>query len=177
MSHTPLNTPLCDLLGCEYPLIQTAMGWIADARLVAATCNAGAFGFLAGAVMSPQEVDAALGELKSLTDKPFGLNLHFFQPGAEEIVDIAIRHGVRAVSYGRGPSSQMIDKLKGAGIVCIPTVGALKHAVNHGFEKFQGGTWARTRWWCRAVRAAATLAPWPAPCYCRRYWMHSRCPW
>lgn len=129
MSHTPLNTPLCDLLGCEYPLIQTAMGWIADARLVAATCNAGAFGFLAGAVMSPQEVDAALGELKSLTDKPFGLNLHFFQPGAEEIVDIAIRHGVRAVSYGRGPSSQMIDKLKGAGIVCIPTVGALKHAV------------------------------------------------
>ena len=129
MANNVLNTPLCKLLGCEYPVIQTAMGWIADPRLVAANCNAGAIGFLAGAVMKPEEVDAALQEIKSITDRPFGLNLHFFQPGADDIVDIAIKHRVRAVSYGRGPSSQMIDKLKAAGIVCIPTVGALKHAV------------------------------------------------
>lgn len=129
MPDNILNTPLCKLLGCEYPIIQTAMGWVADPNLVAANSNAGAIGFLAGAVMKPEEVDAALHEIKSKTDRPFGLNLHFFQPGADDIVDIAIAHRVRAVSYGRGPSSQMIEKLKAAGIVCIPTVGALKHAI------------------------------------------------
>src|SRR5262245_41901043 len=98
-----LNTRLCDLLGCKYPIIQTAMGWVASAELVAASCNAGAFGFLAAAVMSPQEVDASLRKIKSLTDKPFGVNFHMFQPGAQEIVDLIVKHGVRAVSYGRGP--------------------------------------------------------------------------
>lgn len=124
-----LQTKLCALLGCQYPIIQTAMGWVADPRLVSASCNAGAIGFLAAAVMRPEEVDQALIEIKQSTDRPFGLNLHFFQPGAADIVDIAIKHRIRAVSYGRGPSSAMIDKLKSAGIICIPTVGALKHAI------------------------------------------------
>ena len=44
-----LHTPLCDLLGCRYPILQTGMGWVATPELVAAVCNAGAFGFLAAA--------------------------------------------------------------------------------------------------------------------------------
>lgn len=123
-----LHTPICDLLGCEYPIIQTAMGWVADANLVAASSSAGAFGFLAAAVMSPQEVDAAIRRIKSLTDKPFGVNFHMFQPGAKEIVDLIIQHKVRACSYGRGPDAATIKKLRDGGVVCIPTVGALKHA-------------------------------------------------
>lgn len=123
-----LQTRLCDLLGCRYPIIQTAMGWVAMAELVAASCNAGAFGFLAAAVMSPQEVDAAIKKIKSLTDKPFGVNFHMFQPGAKEIVDLIVQHKVRACSYGRGPDAKTIGKLRDGGVVCIPTVGALKHA-------------------------------------------------
>lgn len=125
---TALHTPICDLLGCEYPIIQTAMGWVADANLVAASSAAGAFGFLAAAVMSPQEVDAAIRKIKSLTDRPFGVNFHMFQPGAREIVDLIIQHKVRACSYGRGPDAATIKKLRDGGVVCIPTVGALKHA-------------------------------------------------
>lgn len=126
-----LHTPACDMLGCRYPIIQTAMGWVADARLVAATSNAGGFGFLAGAVMSPAEVDAAIAKTKSLTDRPFGLNFHMFQPGAAEIVDLAIKHRdrIRAVSYGRGPDKKIIKRFRDAGILCMPTVGAVKHAV------------------------------------------------
>jgi len=123
-----LHTSLCDLLGSRYPIIQTAMGWVASAELVAGSCNAGAFGFLAAAVMSPQEVDAAIKRIKELTDKPFGVNFHMFQPGAKEIVDLIVKHQVRAVSYGRGPDAATIKKLKDGGAVCIPTVGALKHA-------------------------------------------------
>lgn len=124
-----LNTKLCQLLGCQYPIIQTAMGWVADPTLVAATCNAGGFGFLAGAVMTPAEVEQGILAIKQKTDRPFGVNFHMYSPGAAEIIDLCIKHGVKAVSYSRSPAKAMVEKLKQAGIVCIPTVGALKHAV------------------------------------------------
>ncbi len=125
----PLHTVLCDRLGCRYPVIQTAMGWVATPALVAASSAAGAFGFLAGAVMRPGELAAAIGALKAATDRPFGVNFHMFQPGAAEIVEILIAEKVRAVSFGRGPDAALIRRLRDAGIVCMPTVGALKHAV------------------------------------------------
>ena len=127
--NSVLNTKLCDLLGCEYPIIQTAMGWVADPNLVAASCNAGGFGFLAGAVMTPDEVEAGIIATKSRTDRPFGVNFHMYTPAAPAIIDLCIRYQVRAVSYSRSPSRDMVGKLKDAGIVCIPTVGALKHAI------------------------------------------------
>ena len=127
MSAT-LHTPLCDLLGCRYPIVQTAMGWVADARLVAATCNAGGFGFLAGATLEAERVEAEILRVKELTDKPFGINFHMFQPNAAQVVDLAIKHRLRAVSYGRGPDAKTIRRFKDAGVMCIPTVGAPKHA-------------------------------------------------
>ena len=87
-----LHTALCDRLGCRYPVVQTAMGWVADARLVAATCNAGGFGFLAGATLEPGQVEAEIVRTRSLTDEPFGINFHMFQSNAEEVVALAIRH-------------------------------------------------------------------------------------
>lgn len=123
-----LNTRLTELLGCRYPIIQTAMGWVADPKLVAATSNAGAFGFLAGATIEPQHMEAAILETRRLTDQPFGVNFHMYQPNADDIVELVLRHKVRAVSYSRSPGKQMIQRLKNAGVVCIPTVGALKHA-------------------------------------------------
>lgn len=129
MSASQLQTRLTQLLGCQYPIIQTAMGWVADPTLVAATANAGGFGFLAGAVMTPAEVAAGIDAIKTKTDKPFGVNFHMYTPGAREIIDICIAKKVKAVSYSRSPEKDMIAKLKNAGIVCIPTVGALKHAV------------------------------------------------
>ncbi|KAB2949328.1 MAG: nitronate monooxygenase, partial [Rhizobiaceae bacterium] len=125
----PLHTILCDLLGCRYPIVQTAMGWVADAKLTAATCNAGGFGFLAGATIEPGKVEAAIADVRARTDRPFGVNFHMFQPNAEEVLEAVIRNRVRAVSYGRGPDARTIRRLKDAGIVCMPTVGALKHAV------------------------------------------------
>ncbi|MBC7521743.1 MAG: nitronate monooxygenase, partial [Sandarakinorhabdus sp.] len=126
----PLATALTDRLGCRYPIIQTAMGWVAEPALVAASCNAGAFGFLGAAVMTPAEARTKLAALRGLTDKPFGVNFHMFQPGAAQIVDLVIENKgqVRAVSFGRGPDKAMIRRFKDAGILCIPTVGAVKHA-------------------------------------------------
>jgi nitronate monooxygenase len=127
---TQLDTPLTRALGCRYPIVQTAMGWIADAKLVAATSNAGGFGFLAAATMSTVQLKEAIAAVRAATPAQFGVNFHMFQPNAAEIIDcvIANKDRVRAVSYGRGPDAKTIRRFKDAGVLCMPTVGALKHA-------------------------------------------------
>ncbi len=127
-AHDALNTPLVGMLGCRYPIVQTAMGWVARPELVAASCNAGAFGFLAAASLSADEVGPSIDRVRELTDRPFGVNFHMFQPGAARIVDTIIAAKVRAVSFGRGPDKNIIRRFRDAGIVCMPTVGALRHA-------------------------------------------------
>ena len=124
-----LKTKLTDLLGCEYPIVQTAMGWVADPKLTAGTCNAGGFGFLAGATIPPEQMESDILKTKELTDKNFGVNFHMYQPNAADIVDMVIKHGVKAVSYSRSPGKDMIAKLKDNGVVCMPTIGLPKHAL------------------------------------------------
>jgi len=126
----PLHTVMVERLGCRAPIIQTAMGWVAEPSLVIASSNAGAFGFLGAAVMTPEETRAKIAQVRAGTDRPFGVNFHMFQPGAGEIVEtiIANKDQVRAVSFGRGPDAKMIARFKEAGILCVPTVGAVKHA-------------------------------------------------
>jgi NAD(P)H-dependent flavin oxidoreductase YrpB (nitropropane dioxygenase family) len=122
------QTAIQKMLGCRYPIIQTAMGWVATPELVAGTCNAGGIGFLAAGVMKAEEVGPAIDRVRALTDAPFGVNFHMFQPGAAQIVETLIEKKVAAVSFGRGPDKTMIARFKDAGIRCIPTVGAVKHA-------------------------------------------------
>ncbi|MEP3890519.1 MAG: nitronate monooxygenase [Hellea sp.] len=126
--HKALNTPLTEALGCDYPVIQTAMGWVATSQLVTASIKAGAFGFLAAAVMTPEECEAEIKLIKSQTDKPFGVNIHAFQQSVDKIIDMCIDYDVAALSYGRGPSPKIVDKVKAAGLKCVPTIGASKHA-------------------------------------------------
>ena len=123
-----LHTRLCDLLGIRYPIIQTAMGWVATPELVAASCNAGAIGFLAAATLKPEDVDAKIAQTKQLTDKPFGVNFLMEAPGAELIVDSIIRQRLKAASYSRSPNPEFIKRFKEAEILCIPTCGAARHA-------------------------------------------------
>ena len=130
MMSNALNTILVERLGCRVPIIQTAMGWVAEPSLVIGSSNAGAFGFLGAAVMTPDEAREKLLQVRRGTDRPFGVNFHSFQPGADKIVDLIIENKdqVRAVSFGRGPNAKMIGRFRDAGILCIPTVGAVKHA-------------------------------------------------
>ena len=171
-----LHTPLCDLLGCKYPIVQTAMGWVAGSSLVAATTNAGGFGFLAGATIAADRIEAEILRVKDLTDdRPFGLNFHMFQPNAQQLLDLAVKHKLRAVSYGRGPDKKVIGRLRDAGIVCMPTVGALKHAqkaieMGANVITIQGGEGGGhtgsvpTTWWQQAgfTTAVGCWLRWPS---------------
>jgi NAD(P)H-dependent flavin oxidoreductase YrpB (nitropropane dioxygenase family) len=126
--HPALHTPICDKLGMRYPIIQTGMGWVATPELVAAVCNAGAFGFLAAATIPPERVEGAVARVRTLTDRPFGVNFLMDAPGADLIVDALVRQRVRAAGYNRAPDARLIARLKEAGVVCVPTCGAVKHA-------------------------------------------------
>jgi NAD(P)H-dependent flavin oxidoreductase YrpB (nitropropane dioxygenase family) len=125
-----LRTPLTELLGCRYPIVQTAMGWVADSKLVIATSNGGGFGFLAAATMSTELLAREIAAVRAGTDARFGVNFHMFQPNAAEVIELVLKNAdrVRAVSYGRGPDGKTIKRFKDAGVLCMPTVGALKHA-------------------------------------------------
>lgn len=123
-----LHTPLCDILGIRHPIIQTAMGWVATPELTAATCNAGGIGFLACATLRPDEAERAIVRVKELTTRPFGVNFLMEQPGAAEIAAAIIRHGAKAASYSRSPSKAFVARFKDAGVLCVPTVGAARHA-------------------------------------------------
>jgi len=123
-----LATPLTELLGIEHPVVQTGMGWVAGARLVAATSNAGGLGILASATMTLDELATAVTKVKAATDKPFGINMRADAGDAGDRVDLLIREGVKVASFALAPKPDLIAKLKEAGVVVIPSVGAAKHA-------------------------------------------------
>src|SRR4249919_3746312 len=123
-----LRTPLTELVGIEHPVVQTGMGWVAGARLVAATSNAGGLGILASATMTLDELQTAVMKVKAATDKPFGINIRADAGDANERIDLLIREGVRVASFALAPKPDLIARLKDAGVVVIPSVGAAKHA-------------------------------------------------
>ena len=123
-----LHTRLTELVGIEHPVVQTGMGWVAGARLVSATANAGGLGILASATMTLDELASAIGKVKAATDRPFGVNIRADASDADERADLMIREGVKVASFALAPRPELIAKLKDAGAVVIPSVGAAKHA-------------------------------------------------
>jgi NAD(P)H-dependent flavin oxidoreductase YrpB (nitropropane dioxygenase family) len=103
------------------------MGWVATPELVAAVSNAGGFGFLAGATIPPEQIEAAIEKVRALTPRPFGVNFLMDAPGADVIADALVRQRVRAAGYNRAPDARLIRKLKDGGVLCIPTCGAPRH--------------------------------------------------
>ena len=125
---THIKTPLTRLIGIEHPVVQTGMGWVAGARLVSATANAGGLGILASATMTIDELATAIAKVKAATDKPFGVNMRADAADAGDRVELMIREGVKVASFALAPKPELIARLKEAGAVVIPSVGAAKHA-------------------------------------------------
>ncbi|MFV9453171.1 (3aS,4S,5R,7aS)-5-hydroxy-7a-methyl-1-oxo-octahydro-1H-indene-4-carboxyl-CoA dehydrogenase [Rhodococcus sp. NM-2] len=123
-----LRTALTELVGVQHPVVQTGMGWVAGPRLVAGTANAGGLGILASATMTYTELESAIAKTKTLTDQPFGVNIRADATDAPQRIDLLIRENVRVASFALAPKQELIAKLKAAGVVVIPSIGAAKHA-------------------------------------------------
>lgn len=128
MTDVGIETPLTQLVGVRHPIVQTGMGWVAGPRLVSATANAGALGILASATMTVAQLRSAVREVKSRTEAPFGVNLRADASDAAERVRIIIDEGVHVASFALAPSRKLIARLKDAGVVVIPSIGAKRHA-------------------------------------------------
>lgn len=123
-----LHTRLCDLVGVRYPIVQTGMGWVAGPRLAIATANAGGLGILAAATLTFDEMVAAIDEVRAGTDAPFGVNMRTDADDVERRVEHLITAEVRVASFAQAPGQATVARLKEAGVVVIPTIGARRHA-------------------------------------------------
>ncbi|GAA4594994.1 nitronate monooxygenase [Planotetraspora phitsanulokensis] len=123
-----LDTPLTRLAGVRHPVVQTGMGWVAGPRLVSAVAEAGGLGILGSATMTLERLAAAIEEVRSRTDAPFGVNLRADAGDAGDRIDLLIRSRVKVASFALAPRRELIAKLKDAGVVVIPSVGARRHA-------------------------------------------------
>ncbi|MCC5580301.1 nitronate monooxygenase [Microtetraspora sp. AC03309] len=123
-----MDTPLTRLTGVRHPVVQTGMGWVAGPRLVSAVANAGGLGILASATMTLDQLATAIEEVRSRTDAPFGVNLRADASDAGDRIDLLIRNRVKVASFALAPRQELIAKLKDAGVVVIPSVGARRHA-------------------------------------------------
>ena len=101
--HPRLHTSLCDLVGIEYPIVQTGMGWVAGPKLVSATANAGALGILASATMDFAQTKASIAEVKSRTNRPFGVNLRADSADVNDRISLMIDEGVKVASFDQSP--------------------------------------------------------------------------
>jgi NAD(P)H-dependent flavin oxidoreductase YrpB (nitropropane dioxygenase family) len=126
--HPALHTPICELFGVRYPVVQTGMGWVSTPELTAATSNAGGLGILAISTLTLAEADAAIARTGELTARPFGVNLRADAPDLPDRARLLVSHGVRVASFALAPGERIVRELKDAGLVVLPTIGALRHA-------------------------------------------------
>jgi len=124
-----MKTRITELLGIKYPVIQSAMAYVAYPPLVAAVSESGGLGILGAGPMTPEEVRRSIHQIRELTDKPFGVNFLPYHPQADEVLQVMIEEKVAVASYGRGDPMKIIERTKPHGIINMPTVGALRHAV------------------------------------------------
>ena len=123
-----LHTRFCRLVGVQYPIVQTGMGWVSGARLTAATSEAGGLGILGSATLTLAELEAAIRRVKARTSKPFGVNLRADQADVKARVELMVKERVKVASFAQAPGKDLIRRFKDEGIITMPTVGARRHA-------------------------------------------------
>ncbi|MEY8440583.1 enoyl-[acyl-carrier-protein] reductase FabK [Anaerotruncus colihominis] len=119
-----LKTKITEMLGIQHPLFQGGMAWVADAKLAAAVSNAGGLGLIGAAAAPGDVVQAMIREAKTLTDKPFGVNVMLLSPFADDVARICAEERVAVVTTGAGNPGKYMDAWKGAGIKVIPVVAS-----------------------------------------------------
>lgn len=117
------------MLGIAYPVIQGGMAWIADASLASAVSNAGGLGLISSINSSTEAVREEIRKCRTMTDKPFGVNIMLQAANAAEIAELVVEEGVKIVTTGAGSPAKYVEKWKAAGIHIIPVVGSVALAL------------------------------------------------
>lgn len=120
-----MKTKITELLNIEYPVIQGGMAWVADYHLAAAVSNAGGLGLIGAGAAPASFVKEQIEKCRTLTDKPFGVNLMLMNPAADEIAEVIATSGVKVVTTGAGSPAKYMKMWKEAGVKVIPVVASV----------------------------------------------------
>ncbi|KAF0816643.1 MULTISPECIES: NAD(P)H-dependent flavin oxidoreductase [unclassified Cytobacillus] len=121
---------LTDILNVKYPIIQGGMGNISNAVLTAAVSEAGGLGTIGAGTMPPEEVNKIIEETKSLTDKPFAVNIALsVSPYVKEVLSLVIKHKIPAVSLSAGNPAPFIPRLHENGVKVITVAASVRQAL------------------------------------------------
>jgi enoyl-[acyl-carrier protein] reductase II len=119
-----IHTPLCDLLGIQYPILQGGMAWIADASLAAAVSNAGGLGIISAMNADEEWLRTEIRKAKAMTDRPFGVNIMLKSPFAEKVAHVVAEEKIPVVTTGAGDPSHYMELWNKAGIRVLPVVAS-----------------------------------------------------
>jgi NAD(P)H-dependent flavin oxidoreductase YrpB (nitropropane dioxygenase family) len=127
------HTRITEMFGIKYPIIQGALLWLSRAELVAAVSNAGGLGTLSALTFpTAEELREEIKKTKSLTDKPFAVNITLLPTiravDYQRHIDTALNEGVKIIEMaGRSPQPYM-KQLKEAKVKVIHKVARVKDA-------------------------------------------------
>ncbi|MFR1474386.1 MAG: enoyl-[acyl-carrier-protein] reductase FabK [Hydrogeniiclostridium mannosilyticum] len=120
-----VHTPICELLGIRYPIIQGGMAWIADADLAAAVSNGGGLGLISAMNANADWLRDQIRKAKALTKEPFGVNIMLMSPFAEEVARVVVEEQVPVVTTGAGSPGKYMEAWRAAGIKVLPVVASV----------------------------------------------------
>lgn len=124
-----MKTKFTELFGIQYPVVLSGMSKVAVPKLVAAVSNAGGLGILATGPLSGDETRAAIREIRSLTDKPFGIGVTLIMPGAVENATIGLEEKVPVINVSLGKGDWIAERAHAYGGKVIATVVNERHAM------------------------------------------------
>ena len=117
-----IKTPICEMLGIEYPLFQGGMAWVANASLASAVSNAGGLGIIAAMNSNGEQLRAEIRKCREMTEKPFGVNVMLMSPFASEVAQVVAEEKIPVVTTGAGNPSKFMAGWTEAGVKVIPVV-------------------------------------------------------
>ena len=120
-----IKTGLCDLLGIDYPLLQGGMAWVSYAGLAGAVSNGGGLGIIASGMLTPDTLKEQIEIAKTLTDKPFGVNIMMLRDDVDDIFQTVLDNPVAVVTTGAGNPGKYINDLKDKGIKVATVVASI----------------------------------------------------
>lgn len=132
--HNVMKTRITELFGIQHPIIQGGMHYVGFAELAAAVSNAGGLGIITGLTQkSPTLLSEEIAKCRSLTDKPFGVNLTFLptvtSPDYPGYIKAIVEGGVKAVETAGNNPQKWLPMLQEAGIKVIHKCTSVRHSL------------------------------------------------